>query len=261
MSTFDKLSGLPLEIESYDLEPLERDVSSDFTRLSTVIRLRGGGHEGVGEDVTYDALDHVALQEAGPNLPLAGAWTIDSFTAKIAELDLFPAEPVRDVSRLYRRWAYDSAALDLALRQAGISLGEALGRDVSPGDVRGVAAARKAGESRPRAAAARCLPDPPLQARPDERVDRGADRGPRRHGRGRLRRLQGPLQGDGGRPAARPGSLPTRRRGLPGCVDRGSGADRRDAPDPRRRRRTASPGTRRSTRSPTSRRCRSRRRW
>ena len=84
MSTFDKLSGLPLEIDVLRLEPLERDVSSDFTRLSTVIRLRGGGHEGVGEDVTYDALDHVAFQEAGPVLPLAGAWTIDSFTAKSA---------------------------------------------------------------------------------------------------------------------------------------------------------------------------------
>ena len=33
-------------------------------------------HEGVGEDVTYDALDHVALQDAGPVLPLAGLWTL-----------------------------------------------------------------------------------------------------------------------------------------------------------------------------------------
>jgi L-alanine-DL-glutamate epimerase-like enolase superfamily enzyme len=132
VSTYEKVSQLPLEVDSYDLEPLERDVSSDFTRLSTVIRLQGGGHEGVGEDVTYDALDHVALQEAGPNLPLAGTWTIDSFTRKIAELDLFPAEPVRDVSRLYRRWTYDSAALDLALRQAGKSLAEVLGREARP---------------------------------------------------------------------------------------------------------------------------------
>jgi L-alanine-DL-glutamate epimerase-like enolase superfamily enzyme len=86
----------------------------------------------VGEDVTYDALDHVALQEAGPNLPLAGEWTIGSFGHQVADLDLFPAEPVRDVSRLYRRWAYDSAALDLALRQAGTTLAEALGREVRP---------------------------------------------------------------------------------------------------------------------------------
>src|SRR5690606_7529090 len=34
--------------------------------------------------------------------------------------------------RLYRRWALESAALDLALRQAGRSLAEALGRAPAP---------------------------------------------------------------------------------------------------------------------------------
>jgi L-alanine-DL-glutamate epimerase-like enolase superfamily enzyme len=132
VSTYSGLSELPVQIDSYDLEPLQRDVSSDFTRLTTVIRLRGDEHEGVGEDVTYDALDHVALQDAGPTLPLAGTWTLGSLGARMAELELFPAEPVREVSRLYRRWAYESAALDLALRQAGMSLAEALGREPRP---------------------------------------------------------------------------------------------------------------------------------
>src|SRR5213593_3696397 len=104
MSSYSRLAELPLEISSYALGPLERDVSSAFTRLTTVIRLHGGGQEGVGEDVTYDALDHVALQEAGPNLPLAGSWTIGTLAERIGELDLFPADPVREVSRLYRRW-------------------------------------------------------------------------------------------------------------------------------------------------------------
>jgi hypothetical protein len=132
VSTYAKVAGLPLEIESYQLEGLERDVSSDFTRLSTVIELQGGGHVGVGEDVTYDALDHVAAQEAGPTLPVAGAWTLESFAARLGELDLFPAEPVRDVSRLYRRWGFESAALDLALRQSATSLAQALGREPRP---------------------------------------------------------------------------------------------------------------------------------
>ena len=132
MSTYEQLAGIPLEVESYELEPLEQDVSSDFTRASTVIHLRGGGEEGVGEDVTYDALDHVALQEAGPVQELAGSWTLGSFCDHVASLDLFPAEPVRDVSRLYRRWGFDSAALDLALRQQGTNLAEALGRESRP---------------------------------------------------------------------------------------------------------------------------------
>ena len=132
MSTYDLIADLPLEVEDYTLEALERDVSSAFTRLSTVIHLRGGGEEGVGEDVTYDGLDHVAFQDAGPTLPLAGSFTMRTFADHLETLDLFPAEPVRDVSRLYRRWAFESAALDLALRQAGQPLHVVLGREPRP---------------------------------------------------------------------------------------------------------------------------------
>ena len=39
---------------------------------------------------------------------------------------------MREASRHYRRWAYESAALDLALRQNGVPLHEALGRDPRP---------------------------------------------------------------------------------------------------------------------------------
>jgi hypothetical protein len=131
-STYARVAELPVEIESYELEPLEQDVSSDFTRLSTVIRLRGGGEDGAGEDVTYDALDHVALQDAGPVQELAGSWTLGSFFDHLGGLDLFPSDPIRDVSRRYRRWGFESAALDLALRQAGTHLGEALGREFRP---------------------------------------------------------------------------------------------------------------------------------
>jgi L-alanine-DL-glutamate epimerase-like enolase superfamily enzyme len=133
MATYDTIAALPVQIDSYELEPLERDVSSDFTRLSTVIRMRGGGEEGVGEDVTYDALDHVALQDAGPVLDLTGPRTMGDLGEAIGGLDLFAgAPPVRDVSRLYRQWAFESAALDLALRQAGTSLADRLGRQPRP---------------------------------------------------------------------------------------------------------------------------------
>ncbi len=132
MSTYALLADLPLEIDGYELEGLQRDVSSNFTRLSTVIRLRGGEHEGVGEDVTYEGRDQLALQEAGPNLPLAGRHTVASFSGLLEGLDLWPSPPEREPSRDYRRWAYESAALDLALNQAGSSLAEVLGRDPQP---------------------------------------------------------------------------------------------------------------------------------
>ena len=132
MALFDRLADLPLRVERYELEGLERDVSSAFTRLSTVIHLHGKGEEGLGEDVVYDALDHIALQETGPVHDLTGPRTLGEFCELIHELDLFPAPPVREVSPLYRRWAFESAALDLALRQAGRSLHEVLGLEPRP---------------------------------------------------------------------------------------------------------------------------------
>ena len=132
LNTWELVADLPLEIEVYELEPLQAFVSSDFERKSTIVHMTGAGHEGLGEDVTYDAVDHEILQAAGANLPLQGSWTIGSFSEQVASLDLFPKEPQREVSRRYRVWAYESAALDLALRQNGTTLHELLGRTPEP---------------------------------------------------------------------------------------------------------------------------------
>jgi hypothetical protein len=132
-STFDLLAGLPLTVEGYAVEGLRRQVSSGFERRTTVVTLRGGGEEGVGEDVVYDAEDHEAMQAAGAYLDIAHEDTLGAFCAKTDAMDLFPQEPARgDVSRLYRRWTFQSAALDLALRQAGRALPDVLGREARP---------------------------------------------------------------------------------------------------------------------------------
>jgi L-alanine-DL-glutamate epimerase-like enolase superfamily enzyme len=65
-------------------------------------------------------------------LPLAGDWTLGSFSEHVAALDLWPAPPLRPASVQYRLWAYESAALDLALRQSGTSLAAFLGREPRP---------------------------------------------------------------------------------------------------------------------------------
>jgi hypothetical protein len=133
MSTYDRVADLPLTIDGYDLEGLAKTVSSGFERFTTVIRIHGGGEEGVGEDVTYEGALQLAQQEHGPTMPLAGEWTFDSFSEHLGALDLFPAGPPdREVYRLYRRWAFESAALDLALRQAGTTLADAVGRELGP---------------------------------------------------------------------------------------------------------------------------------
>jgi len=131
-ATYDLVADLPVTIDDYELEGLSQNVSSDFERKTTVIHLHGGGEEGIGEDVVYDAVDHEVAQRSGPTLPLAGEWTVRSFCEQLASLELFAEPPQREVSQLYRTWAYESAALDLALRQAGKALHELLGRDPQP---------------------------------------------------------------------------------------------------------------------------------
>jgi hypothetical protein len=124
------LERLPLVVEGYSTERNELDVSSGFRRVTTTIVLHGGACEGRGEDVTYAAPDH-ELYPA--DLPLAGTWSLGELTQHLGGLDLFPARPPQDeVYRAFRRWGFESAALDLALRQQGKSLGAALNREYRP---------------------------------------------------------------------------------------------------------------------------------
>ncbi|HKP18328.1 MAG TPA: hypothetical protein VJT84_07600 [Gaiellaceae bacterium] len=120
MRTYDRVSELPLRVERCDLEGLEQSVSSNFVRRTTLVRLAGGGHEGAGEDVVYDAEDQLRFQAAGPGLDLTGEHTLDSFSQLL--------EGLLDL----RRWGFESAALDLALRQAGRPLYEVLDREPRP---------------------------------------------------------------------------------------------------------------------------------
>jgi hypothetical protein len=117
---FDRVADLPLVVERAELEALAVDLSDTFVRRCTVVHLHGRGKEGVGEDVSYDAELHVAFQAEGPPGRLEGEWTLATFSEALPEL---PG---------YRRWAVESAALDLALRQSGLSLARALGRQPRP---------------------------------------------------------------------------------------------------------------------------------
>ncbi len=130
--TYARLAGLPLRVDGYELSGLELAVNDEFTRLTTVVRLHGDGEEGQGEDTTYAPPDQLAFRAAGPALPLAGDWTLDSFSGHLARLDLFPSAPSSPDFLNFRRWAFESAALDLALRQARLSLAATIGRAPRP---------------------------------------------------------------------------------------------------------------------------------
>jgi L-alanine-DL-glutamate epimerase-like enolase superfamily enzyme len=132
MSTYERVAELPVEIDSYSMEGLSIQPSPDFERLTTVIQVLSDGLAGNGEDITYEGLDAIALQDAGPVHDLSGPRTIGELCDLVGSLDLFPSAPEREVSRLYRRWAFESAALDLALKQADTTLSAFLGMELKP---------------------------------------------------------------------------------------------------------------------------------
>src|SRR5690348_8014514 len=136
-SLWTALADLEVRIDDYAVQRRELDVSPEFKRVTTTVVLHGGDHTGQGEDVTYTASDHDDFPDGEM---LAGTWTLHEYSRRIDELALFAAEPAMEASHDYRRWAFESAALDLALRQADVSLAEAVGRTGRP--VRFVASTR-----------------------------------------------------------------------------------------------------------------------
>jgi hypothetical protein len=147
VSDYEKVAALPIEVEGYELIDNDKDDGA-WTRGSTIVRIHGAGQDGVGEDVAYEVLDHMAHRDAGPVHDLSDPATLGELCELLGSLDLHTtAPPEREVSRLYRRWAYESAALDLALRQNGVSLHGALGRDPKP--VRFVCSTRLSGSTAP----------------------------------------------------------------------------------------------------------------
>jgi hypothetical protein len=126
MPLWEQLAGLEVRVDGYTLArrelPLER-----WTRVTTTVVLDGEGERGEGEDVTYDSAAH---DDFPFELMLAGTWSFDDLSRRLDDFELPD----------YRRWAFESAALDLALRQSGRSLGDAVGRAYRP--VRFVASTR-----------------------------------------------------------------------------------------------------------------------
>jgi len=110
MPLYDRVRSLPLLVEAAELEPL---VLKDAPGRS-LVSLHGGGETGLGEDVTYEP------QSPELGIDLTGSFTLESFSDSLPEL---PG---------YRRWGVESAAFDLALRQSGLTVAEALGRKPRP---------------------------------------------------------------------------------------------------------------------------------
>jgi hypothetical protein len=82
----------------------------------------------VGEDVTYQPEPH----DDPPTPEVGGTRTLASFSTHLEGFDFFESALEDAAARDYRRWAWESAALDLGLKQAGTDLAQALGRERKP---------------------------------------------------------------------------------------------------------------------------------
>src|SRR5207244_12969892 len=121
MSLWDSVAGLSAKIDGYALQRRESATPSGWTRVTTTVVLEGDGATGQGEDVTYDAAAH---DDVPDGLMLAGTWSLEDFSRRLDEFE--------ELTEGYRRWAFESAALDLALHQRELGLGKALGREERP---------------------------------------------------------------------------------------------------------------------------------
>ena len=133
MALWDSLADLEVRIDGYSLQRRESQTPSGWTRVTTTVVVDGDGASGEGEDVTYDAAMHEDVPE---ELMLAGTWSFADLFHRFDEFE--------ELTEGYRRWAFESAALDLGLRQNELGFGEALGRAERP--VRFVVSTRAAPE-------------------------------------------------------------------------------------------------------------------
>ena len=131
-SLWPRLAGLRLVIEACEYERLHAVLAYEFERTTTQVRLVGAGVDGLGEDVSVFREDGTTLHETRPTLPLEGEWTLAAFCEHLAALELWAEPPEWEAALRFRQWAFESAALDLALRQAGRSLPDVLGMEPQP---------------------------------------------------------------------------------------------------------------------------------
>ncbi len=144
---YEKLRDLPFEVGDVTMEMTGVQISPEFERRTTAVHLRSEAGaraeygDGIGEDVTYDPEEH--QPHKFPWVDLRGKWTLGSLSEHLDGIDLFPTgEPAQAAYRDYRRWAFESAALDYALKQNGLNLAVAIEREPEP--VRFVSSTRAA---------------------------------------------------------------------------------------------------------------------
>jgi L-alanine-DL-glutamate epimerase-like enolase superfamily enzyme len=129
---WDRLRSLSVSIDRYEFST--REVVAGGQRFDrTIVRAFGDGHVGVGEDVTPDSTVGDSHDRFETRLP-TGSHTIEAASPALgAALSRLDDDDEQSGSiGAYRRWGFESAVLDLALKQAGESLADRLDRSFDP---------------------------------------------------------------------------------------------------------------------------------
>src|SRR4051794_7370077 len=137
MALWEQIKDLDFEIGDVTMSVAAVPISPEFERRTTTVHIRREAgarlevNDGLGEDVTYAAEEHEPTRF--PWVDLRGSWTLESLSKHLDGIDLFPAaEPDQHAYRDYRRWAFESAALDYALKWHGMNIAQAVGREPRP---------------------------------------------------------------------------------------------------------------------------------
>ena len=119
--TSGRLVDLTLHVGGYELTGRKLAASERSTRLTTVVTLHGAGDRGVAEDTSYAPPARLAFRSAGTVLPLAGDWSVNTFSPAWSRWSCSPrALPISAPSgdgrsRATRStWPFAQAVLNLA---------------------------------------------------------------------------------------------------------------------------------------------------
>ena len=116
--------ALPIEVAEVQVRGMQLKTANGWERRTTVFEMRGPeGLCGLGEDVTYAAEDHDEVQAGAIDLAgLRGCWSLGALWDRIQAGEWFARAPSEAKALGYRRCALETATLELALAQAGVSM-------------------------------------------------------------------------------------------------------------------------------------------
>lgn len=132
ITAWNAIAALGLTIDdATSTRSYELSGATSFVRKTTEIILSGNGFTGTGENVAYQTDVHAAVVELAPTIDLRGSWTFGELCAHLDTINLVPEGEWIDYPS-FHRWAFESAALDLALLQAGKNLSQVIGSSFEP---------------------------------------------------------------------------------------------------------------------------------